>query len=175
MINAYQKIIRTHMHPLIWHIYLSWVNHVVKLITQKRLGHPFKLQDVHKSAYMSAHLAKNKIYTQLENDRYISSKVIEKGNNNVMTPIAVDTKMNHMVSTAMGEDVALMEGSHVKQKDREIRKTPQDDACFHEVQVQDSIDVHKVTLKTRKRGRSKSTKVVKYVNPRGKDAMYNIR
>jgi len=60
--------------------YISFmVIHVVKLVTQKRLGCPFKLQDVHKSAYMSAHLAKNKIHTQLENDGYIGSKVIEKG------------------------------------------------------------------------------------------------
>jgi len=76
--------------------------------------------------------------------------------------------MSHMVSTAMGEDVTLMEGSHVKQKDTEIGKTPQDNSCFHEVKVQDSIDVCKVTLKTRKRGCSKSTKVVKCVNQREK-------
>ena len=75
--------------------YISFMaNHVVKRITQKRLGCPFKLQDVHKSAYMSAHLAKKKIYTQLENDGYISSKVIDKGNNNVMTCLNVNTKMN---------------------------------------------------------------------------------
>jgi len=94
---------------------------------------------------MSAHLAKNKIYTQLENDGYIGSKVFEKGNNNVMTCLNVNMKMNHMVSAAMGEDVALMEGSLIKQKDTEIGKT-----------VQDSINVCKVTLKTRKRGCSKS-------------------
>jgi len=37
-------------------VYISFMaNHVVRIVKQKRLGHPFKLQDVHKAAYMSAH------------------------------------------------------------------------------------------------------------------------
>jgi len=67
----------------------------------------------------------------------------------------------------------LMEDSHVMQKDTEIGKTPQDNVCFHPVQVQDSINVHKGTLKTRKRGNPKNTKVVKCVSQTGK-RMYNI-
>jgi len=105
---------------------------------------------------MSAHLAKNKIFTQLEDDGYISSKVIEKGSEDdegferleenmlkqqpedTLPCLNITTKMNHMVSSAIGDGIACMEGSHVKQNDTEIGKTPQDNACFHQVQVQDS-------------------------------------
>jgi len=113
--------------------YISFMaNHVVKLVTQKRLGCPLKLQDVHKSAYMSAHLVKNKIFTWLEDGRYISSKVIEKGSQDdkgferleenmlkqqpedTLPCLNITTKMNHMVSSAIGDGIACMEGSHAK-------------------------------------------------------------
>jgi len=123
---------------------------------------------------MSAHLSKNMICTQFEEDDiFIGGNVMKedsvieedmtfkKQTEDNMSCLSVLTVLNNVsssairdgISSTVGDGIVCMDGSITKPNNIEIGKTAQDNGvCIDQVQVQNSTTMSKVTQMPRKRG-----------------------